>query len=396
MPGERLTMNCLRGKTQNPLLLLMPYDSFSGMELFGLRFARDLQEHGNRVVVASPPGSAIERQAREWGLPRCEIPRGNWAIARHFTSFSQSILDVAPSGIIGFRTKAGYYAHLACLLHRIHIPLVLLYRLGAGNSFRRDPIHRVFFKNMAMVIPNAEHVRKKIVKYWGISPEKVVCIRSGIDLRKYFHSVERRKKLRDTLSLTEKDLVVGCTGRIHPEKGSEILIHTLFGEQGLAKSVPGTHLLLVGKEYAPGYAMYLQSLAKRLGFSDNLHILPFEPHVEEVYSGFDVFAFPVISHETYAYVALEAMASELPCVLPYVGGMKEMLIDGQSGLYFPHQDQEQFRSTLKKTLLMPKNERALLGAAARQRIVMFGNWETMMLEYVQQFKKLNIPLHYPQ
>ena len=49
---------------EKPVVMLLPYDSCSGLELFGLRFAQDLQNRGYPVRVAAPADSLIDKQCR--------------------------------------------------------------------------------------------------------------------------------------------------------------------------------------------------------------------------------------------------------------------------------------------------------------------------------------------
>jgi glycosyltransferase involved in cell wall biosynthesis len=377
-----------------PIIILLPYLSCSGLELFGLRFAADLQARGHPVLVAAPDASLIAEQCFERGLPRLEFPEIKKYEPWSIPACVKMMRETMPAAIIAFRTQLMYPIHLARLITGMHVKYFLFYRLGAGRFFRKDPFHRRLFNYLSAVVPNAEHVENRIYKYWGVEPEKVVCIKSGVDTKKYQPDNKKRQAFRARLGLGENDFLIGSSGRIHPEKGSEILLRTLFDENGPARRRSDVKLVYVGREYQDGYNEHLHKVAKELKVGERFKILPFTNDVTEVYPGFDLFAFAVTSSETYAYVALEAMACGVPPMVPLVGGMKEMYTDGQQGWFFEHRNTDSLRQTLKEILAMPRKDIIATGRQARQRIVARASWSKMMDKYLQLFKNCKVEGYY--
>ncbi|NLI75020.1 MAG: glycosyltransferase [Candidatus Riflebacteria bacterium] len=375
-----------------PFLFLLPYPSLSGLELFGLRFARDLLDRRLPAAVASPPGGLIAAQCAARGIPWVPLPvLWRWdprAVAR----LAGFLRDGNPRAVVGFRSQAVYPLHAARLLTRSHTPFLLFYRLGAGNQPRRDPLHRVLFRHLAAVVPNADHVKNKILLKWAIDPAKVVCIKSGIDTRRYRPDPERRAAFRRDLGLPADACVVGNTGRIHPEKGSEVLLEALFGPGGPGRDRSDLHLVYVGREHFAGYGDRLRARAAELGAAGRFHLAPFRDDVEAVYPGFDLFAMAVTAVETYAYVALESMACGVVPVVPLTGGMKEMFTHAREGFFFRHRDPDDLRRVLAEALALPAPARQAMAAAARARIEATAAWPAMMDQYLALFRRLAIPL----
>lgn len=379
-----------------PVLFLLPYPSLSGLELFCLRFAADLQKRGIPVAVAAPEGGLIAEQCRIRELPCRNLPElrriDPAAVKRLCDILGGGGVGPAARAVVAFRTQAMYPVHLARLMMRLHAPLFLFYRIGAGNYHRRDPLHRVLFRHVAAVVPNADHVANKIMKYWSISHDKVVCIRSGVDTERYRPDECRRNTLRASLGLSENALLIGNAGRIHPEKGSEVLIDAVFGAGGASAGRADIHLAYVGREYQPGYADHLRRHAAGFGAADRFHIIPFRNDIEAVHPGFDLFALAVTSHETYAYTALEAMACGIPAIVPAIGGMSEMFADGAEGFFFRHRDTASLKETLLKAVSLPAGERLEMGRAARRRIIETAGWDAMMTRYLALFAHCRVPL----
>ncbi len=376
---------------QKPVVMLLPYDSCSGLELFGLRFARDLLDRGHQAMVAAPDNSLLAKQCTDRNIGRWSFPAAKKYEFSSFPAGKRMLEELQPAAVVAFRTQMIYPVHLARLLTGQHCPFFLFYRIGAGNFYRKDPLHRRLFANLAAVVPNADHVKNKILKYWGINPEKVVCIKSGVDTEKYRPDPDRSHQLRRELGIAENTIIIGSSGRIHPEKGSEILLRGLFGDGGPGAARPDVHLVYIGREYEPGYAAHLQQVAGQLGVSERFHILGFRNDVEKVYPGFDIFAFAVTSSETYAYVILEAMASGVMPVVPATGGLVEMFTDGSEGLFFEHRNADSLRSALAKALLMPPEKLQQMKLAARQKILSTASWRMMMQHYDHLFHKCRVP-----
>lgn len=376
---------------QKPVVVLLPYDSCSGLELFGLRFARDLLDRGHQAVVAAPDNSLLAKQCSDRNIRRWSFPAARKYEFSSFPAGKRMLEDLQPAAVIAFRTQMIYPIHLARLLTGQHCPFFLFYRIGAGNFYRKDPLHRRLFANLAAVVPNADHVRNKILKYWGIDQAKVVCIKSGVDTEKYRPDSERNRQFRQELGIADSDIIIGSSGRIHPEKGSEILLRGLFGEGGAGAARPDVHLVYIGREYEPGYADHLRQVADQSGVAKRFHILDFRNDVEKVYSAFDIFAFAVTSSETYAYVILEAMASGVMPVVPATGGLVEMFTDGIEGLFFEHRNADSLRSALSKVLLMSPDKRQQMKLAARQKILSTASWRMMMNHYDHLFHKCRVP-----
>lgn len=366
--------------------------SCSGLELFGLRFARDLLDRGISVRVACPENSLLWKQCEQRGIPSWAYPEAAKYELVSYPAAYRMLRDLDPCAVIGFRTQVLYPLHAARVLLRQHARLYLFYRTGAGKLFRKDPIHRFLFNQVSAVIPNAEHVRMRMLKYWAIDPEKVVCIRSGIDAKKYHPDETRRKAFRAELGLDESAFVIGNSGRIHPEKGAEILLRSLFDQNGSARNRPEVNLVYVGREYESGYADHLRRVAAQLNAETRFHILPFRNDVEKIYPGFDLFGFAVTSSETYAYVVLEAMASGVPAVVPAVGGMVEMYQDKKEGWFFEHKNEAALRNTLSHILAMSRSEIAATGERARARIIQKASWESMMRVYLDLFAKTGLKI----
>ena len=114
--------------------------------------------------------------------------------------------------------------------------------------------------------------------------------------------------------------------------------------------------------------------------------LGFVPHEElaPLYDRAAVVAVP--SHrEGFGVVCAEAMAHARPVVATAVGGLLDLVVDGETGLLVPPRDPPALRAALER-LLRDRELRRRLGAAARERIRERFSWDRVVDETLQAYE----------
>jgi glycosyltransferase involved in cell wall biosynthesis len=104
----------------------------------------------------------------------------------------------------------------------------------------------------------------------------------------------------------------------------------------------------------------------------------------ELYARAAVVACP--SHrEGFGVACAEAMAHGKPVVASRVGGLKDLVVDGETGLLVPPRDVGALRSALER-LLADQELRRRMGAAGRARIARHFSWEGFVSETVRAYE----------
>jgi glycosyltransferase involved in cell wall biosynthesis len=119
----------------------------------------------------------------------------------------------------------------------------------------------------------------------------------------------------------------------------------------------------------------LKAQAARLGIGERARFLGAVPHerMPAFMWGLDLFVNPSRA-ESFGVAALEAAASGIPVVASRVGGLPEVVADGQTGLLVAPEDPEGLASALADLVGDPERRRAL-GRAARERAVALYDWQ---------------------
>jgi phosphatidylinositol alpha-1,6-mannosyltransferase len=128
--------------------------------------------------------------------------------------------------------------------------------------------------------------------------------------------------------------VVGSVARLAPNRGHELLIH---GFARLLGRLPDARLLLVGKGEMLGR---LQALVEGLGLSGQIIFSGYRDHdLPQVLAAMDCFAMMGAGSDESCRAALEAMAAGKPVVARRVGALPETVVDGETGLLVPVEQQ---------------------------------------------------------
>jgi N-acetyl-alpha-D-glucosaminyl L-malate synthase BshA len=106
-------------------------------------------------------------------------------------------------------------------------------------------------------------------------------------------------------------------------------------------------------------------LAESLGVSGRVHFIGGTPRIEPLVALADVFLLPSVQ-ESFGLVALEAMACEVPVVASRIGGIPEVVVDGESGYLRPPGDIAGMAEAVLE-LLGDDALRRRMGAAGRER-----------------------------
>jgi L-malate glycosyltransferase len=136
--------------------------------------------------------------------------------------------------------------------------------------------------------------------------------------------------------------------------------------EAFARATDGTQAELVLVGDGPTRSESCEA-ARRLGLGARVRFLGERDALPELLGPADVFLLSS-SEESFGLSALEALACGVPVVATAVGGVPEVIRDGETGLLAPPGDQARFAERIRELLLDPARARAM-GAAARADVL---------------------------
>ena len=277
-------------------------------------------------------------------------------------------------------------------LHRI--PLVItLHSMEPLRPWKADQlgsgyllsswIEKTAVETADRVIAVSAKMRDDILEHFNADPKKVVVIHNGTDPSR-FHHVDERDHLE---RLGVKPPYVLFVGRITDQKG---IFHLL---EAAKKLPPGVQVVLCAS--APDTPEIEERLRKAVPLQPNVkwiyEMVPLEV-VKQLYSHCAVFACPSV-YEPFGLINLEAMACETPVVASGVGGILEVVVDGETGLLVPPARPDDLAAALRRLLDDPARARAM-GKAGRKRVEDKFSWDAIAArtqevygEAIEEFKQ---------
>lgn len=292
-----------------------------------------------------------------------------------------------------------WYTHLAGIYSRelLQVPLILtthslethrpwkIEQLGNGYFLSRW-IERSAYNQADGVIAVSEQMKIDVVEAYGIDPSKVTVIYNGIDPDFY-------KPVFDVNVLKEYG--------IDPQVPFVLFVGRITRQKGISQLIEAAHyltqncqiVLCAGAPDTPEIAKETEDLINKLKATRDGVILISEmlprDKVRVLYSHARVFACPSL-YEPFGIINLEALSCETPVVGSAVGGIPEILTEGETGFLIPLEsvsrtdlnpkDPKAFQQAFAEKvnlLLEDESLAAQMGKAGRQRVLDKFSWESI-------------------
>jgi alpha-maltose-1-phosphate synthase len=266
-----------------------------------------------------------------------------------------------------------------------------------GNAYHLSAwMERTAIEQADAVIAVSRETREDVLRLFDVQPDKVHVIYNGIDLEQY-----RKTSTTDALTRYGVDPdrpFVLFVGRITRQKG---IIHLVNAIPDIDPSLQV--VLCAGAPDTPeiGHEMTerIQAVSKdRPGVVWVQEMLA-RPDVIQMYSHAAVFCCPSV-YEPFGIINLEAMACETAVVASAVGGIKEVVVPGETGLLVdPHlkpdtfdpEDPARFARDLAdaiNTVALNEDMRTTFGRNGRRRVEEHFSWAAIAEQTLQLYRTL--------
>jgi glycosyltransferase involved in cell wall biosynthesis len=235
----------------------------------------------------------------------------------------------------------------AVVAHLTHTPLVLTVH---GRNYyperrRRRVIYRMAATRAAKVVAVSRDLQQYFCRTTGVRPDQVDVIYNGVGVGR-FDERSRDAGLLAPFGIPANAPILGTVGNLYPVKGQIFLIRAA---RAVLDRVPDLHVIILGRGELHDA---LNAEAAALGIQDRIHLLGYRDDASRWFGVMTVFALPSLS-EGLPLSLLEAMAAGLPAVVTSVGGMPEVVQEGQTGFIVPPRDTEALSARLTVLLKDP-------------------------------------------
>jgi glycosyltransferase involved in cell wall biosynthesis len=262
--------------------------------------------------------------------------------------------------------KAGFVGRLAAYLARV--PVIVHTFHGHVLHSYYSPLKTQLLRRMERglacltdrVIAVSERVKQDLVTYHVAGAEKIQVVPLGLELDPFFNGHEGKGAFRREWQLNGVERLVGIVGRLFPIKN-----HHLFVDAAalVVNQEPAARFVIVGDGVL---RPELERHARNLGLGDRIIFTGWRRDLPRIYADLDVLAV-TSNNEGTPVSAIEAMAAGCPVVATNVGGLPDLIREGETGCLVPPGDAAPLAEAVLHLLREPSTARRM-GETARSMV----------------------------
>jgi glycosyltransferase involved in cell wall biosynthesis len=213
----------------------------------------------------------------------------------------------------------------------------------------------------------------------GVPKARTRVIYNGIDFARL--TAQPGTDLRARLGIAPDAVAIGAVGSLIRRKGHDVLLRAMAQLAG----TPAPHLLVAsdGPEREA-----LMRLSHELGISNRTHFLGYHDPITDLYATCDIMALASRA-DAFGLVLAEAGFSHLPVVATSVGGIPEVVLDGETGLLVPPDNPDALAHALSRLVDDPAL-RQRMGEAGRIRAEQVFSAPRMAAEFHVEYDRLAV------
>jgi glycosyltransferase involved in cell wall biosynthesis len=297
-----------------------------------------------------------------------------------YRELKQLIRNFKPDIVHTHAAKPGALGRLAAasekvpvIVHTFHGHVFHSYFNSAKTKFFLNT-ERYLAKKSDAIIAISEQQKKELVKDFEIAPEeKFRVIPLGFDLDRFRAGQEqKRRKFRKEFNLSDDEIAIGIIGRLVPVKNHYLFLKAI--KHVFDKSSKKVKAFIIGDGDT---REDLQNLATEVGISfsteqsaEHVHPLVFtswRSDVDHINAGLDIVCLTSLNEGTPVSL-IEAQAANKPIVSTRVGGIADIVAEGETGLLADVQDTELYCDHLLR-LVQDDELRKGLGENSCQHVI---------------------------
>ena len=318
------------------VLQLLPTLDVGGVERGVLDLARGLIRRGHRASVVSSGGRLVGELTR-LGATHYTIPlheKSPWSILRAVPTLTR-LIRAAQVDLVHARSRVPAWAgYLAC--RRTGKPFITT----CHGFYVPHRASRVMTWGRTVIAPSRV-LGRYLIDQFHLPPERLRIIPRGVDLEQF--------AFRGHPPAPKGPWRIGLIGRLTALKGHGIALHIVH--QLLRQGLP-VKLCVIGEPppHKPHLRQRLMDLARSLGVEQHVEWWGARDDVAACLRGLDCVLVPSVHPESFGRSVIESQAVGVPVVASRLGGLAEVIEDGQTGLLVPPRDAAAFAQAIRRLM----------------------------------------------
>ncbi|GDY26896.1 hypothetical protein AHAT_27860 [Agarivorans sp. Toyoura001] len=258
------------------------------------------------------------------------------------------------------------------------VPTVLTFHRSILRYYQRNKVNRLLMRLTSRFIAVSEQRRQLLISNLGLSEQRCLANHGGIDTQIEHVGFARA---RQQLDLPSDQIVLFSAGHLGRIKGHQ---DTLKAFKQISDKY-NCQLYIAGSGSAKD-TQVIQRYRDKMGLQEQVHFLGQISNSSLWMEAADIFVQPSLE-EAFGLVFIEAGLHHTPVVATNVGGIPDIIVNGETGYLVPAANPEALEQALVK-LIESSQLRDQFGAAAKQRIESKFNKQHMIDKYLNTFHQL--------
>jgi len=369
------------------ILQVLPSLIGGGAERGAIDVAAAIQRAGGTALIASEGGPMV-RELERAGAKHIRLPlapKNPLAIWRNTRRLIRLIQEHRVD-IIHARSRGPAWSALKAA-QRTGIPFVTTFHAAYGGGSGAKLKYNSVMAKGDRVIAISQFIAQHVQETYGVDPSVLRIIPRGIDLTKFSPdrvSIERKVKLAAEWNLPDDLPIVLMPARLSRIKGHSVLIDALAKLQSKA-----LRCILAGDDgRKSAYRKELVRLIHARGLDSVVRIMPQTNDMAAAYSMAAVVVAPSIVPEGFGRVPVEAQAMGRPVIASDLGGFRETVVDGVTGLLVPPGDADKLAAALEAALALDAADLESLSVEALANVGATFTRERMCADTLAVYREL--------
>ncbi len=311
------------------------------------------------MVLCLVEGGVLVAELKEIGVPVIIFDKSSKYDIRILLKLIYWLIQQKPMVVHTHLFTADTWGRLAAFISRVPCIVNTVHSTNTWMGAIHRIIDRILSRVTDRVIACSHEVATVLIKTFKISEYRIKVISNGIDFNR-FESINL-SRINEIDSLPDNIIKIVIVGRLHPAKGHLDLIKAIAKLKDTCRNF---HVFFVGE----GDLQHdIITKCTESGINDYISLMGQRSDIPSILAKVDVFVMP--SHwEGLPMALLEAMAMSKAVIASRVGGIPDVITDGDNGLLIDKSDYLALSNALQK-LLSSSELRKKLGNAAKKSVL---------------------------
>ena len=364
--------------------------AISGPERQTVQVARALQQRGHEVLIAvilvneaeevSETTLAVHAREHQVRVVPLYLPE-RYYLPKMVRRFAEVVQEYSPDVVC----TQGYKAGIVAAVYG-KVPTIALLPGWTARDWKvrfYEWLDKQTLRKHSVVAIVSPAQKAEVLRY-GVRPDRIFYLPTCMDIEA-LQPAYSREQIPSIISQSLRKQVLGYVGRLSVEKGVSYLIDAMAELRAKQADV---HLLVVGEG---DQRAHLQERVDSLGLPQAVTFLGERADARQIIGALDVLVLPSLT-EGLPNVVLEAFAYKTPVVATAVGGVPELVIDGETGWLVPLRNPHALAQAILDALSNPEEARRRAENAYRHLLEHFtvekqvDKWEQALQAAVENWR----------